>query len=681
VDRARLAKLRADLETRHTKALIVARQGAIVEEWYAAGYDSKTRHYTASLAKSLVGGMALLVAINDGLLRADDRASRYIGAWRDDAVRSRITLRHLAAHCSGIEDATEPGREQEKLPGWKGAFWTHRGRDPFSIATREAPVARRPGTRFEYSSPGYAALGEALGARLRGTANPEIRTLLAMRLMRPLGIPDAAWRIGYRGPTRRDGMSLYAVWGGSSFTPRAAARVGQLLLDRGRWMGRELIRPGLVDSATTYAGTPVPGRQDGDPTPAPTLGWYCNFDGVWPGAPRDTYVGAGADNQHVIVIPSLDLVAVRFGAPLGDPDRGEGFWAAFERELLNPLVEAVTRTPYPHSAHVNGVRFGPRRSILRHAVGSDNWPLTWGDDDAIYAAYGDGWGFAPRGSRKLSLGFARIPGSPRDPRGENIASRTGEREGDGSKGLKASGMLMVDSVLYMWVRNARNAQLAWSADHGRTWTWGFRFGASFAAPTFLNFGPNYEGARDDKVYVLSSDGPSAYESYDRLILARVPKDRIRDRGEYEFFVRRDDFGLPVWTKDLDRRGAIFEYPGHCARTEMVFHPGIGRYLLAVGYDLKGGWGLFDAPRPWGPWTTVFHTTKWGLGETHSYRIPTKWIEADGDAFWLVFSGQKEGDADYDAMSVVRTALIPPRRPPPPVETPDPATMHDWRRAR
>ena len=43
--------------------------------------------------------------------------------------------------------------------------------------------------------------------------------------------------------------------------------------------------------------------------------------------------------------------------------------------------------------------------------------------------------------------------------------------GDGAEGRKASGMLMVDGVLYMWVRNAGNAGLAWSSDRGRSWTW------------------------------------------------------------------------------------------------------------------------------------------------------------------------------------------------------------------
>jgi len=102
--------------------------------------------------------------------------------------------------------------------------------------------------------------------------------------------------------------------------------------------------------------------------------------------------------------------------------------------------------------------------------------------------------------------------------------------GNGAKGPKASGMLMVDGVLYLWVRNAHNAQLAWSADHGKTWEWRFRFPSGFGSPAFLNFGKNYRGARDKYVYTYSQDGASAYESDDSLLLARVAKDRLRDRS-------------------------------------------------------------------------------------------------------------------------------------------------------
>ncbi len=109
-----------------------------------------------------------------------------------------------------------------------------------------------------------------------------------------------------------------------------------------------------------------------------------------------------------------------------------------------------------------------RQTILRQAEGSDNWPLTWADDDALYTAYGDWWGLDPKAPEKLSQGLARIEGGPDDPRGANIRSATGERLGQGALGEKASGVLMVDGVLYMWIRPAGNLRLGWSRDHART---------------------------------------------------------------------------------------------------------------------------------------------------------------------------------------------------------------------
>ena len=161
------------------------------------------------------------------------------------------------------------------------------------------------------------------------------------------------------------------------------------------------------------------------------------------------------------------------------------------------------------------------------------------------------------------------------------------------------------------MRNVGNAQLAWSKDHGKTWTWGFKFETSFGSPTFLNFGRDYAGARDGYVYTYSQDGASAYESDDGIVLARVPKERITERGAWEFFERLDERGRPVWTADIDDAAPVFDNPGGCQRVDVVYNPGLKRYLMALGYDHDGGWGIFDAPEPWGPWTTVFHTTEPG----------------------------------------------------------------------
>jgi len=668
-----LETMRRELARRNTKGLLIIRNDRIVLEWYAEGHGPEKRHYTASLAKSLVGGLSLALALNDGRIALEDPAAKYIPAWKEDPLKSSITVLQLATHSSGIEDATAPetGKSHDDLPGWKGDFW--RGRsikptaeavremlDPFSVAVHKAPVVFEPGSDFAYSNPGMAALSYAVTASLRGTEDSDLRSLLRHRIMETYPV---------------DGLPLVPNWGGGSFTARAVARIGRLLLRRGDWDGRRLVEPQWIETMLAYHGTALPDRPPENPFPAPALGWYNNSDAVWPDVPRDAVAGAGAGNQVLLVIPSLNLIVVRNGGTIGDADRGEGFWAGLEKHLFNPVVAAVTDQdmnpseaagpPYPPSPVIKRVNWAPKRSIVRAAAGSDNWPMTWADDDSQYTAYGDGWGFEPRVEEKLSMGFAKLLGGPDDFRGVNIRSPTGETLGQGPAGKKASGILMVDGVLYLWARNAGNSQLAWSRDHGRTWTWSdWRFTTSFGAPTFLNFGRNYDGARDEYVYVYSFDGNSAYEPADRMVLARVPKDQITVREAYEFFVERDGSGDPVWSEDIRRRGAVFEHAGQCYRSGISYNAALKRYLWVqvlpgaasrqfrtreVDPRFRGGFGIYDAPEPWGPWTTVYFTRLWDTGPGESASFPTKWISEDGRTLHLVFSGK-------DSFSVRRAVL-------------------------
>src|SRR3989442_7953529 len=151
---------------------------------------------------------------------------------------------------------------------------------------------------------------------------------------------------------------------------------------------------------------------------------------------------------------------------------------------LAAMAAAAAAPPYPPSTVIRQISFAAESTIIRQAIDSDNWPMTWGDDDAQYTSYGDGRGFDPPVEIKLSLGMAKITGAPPDFRAVNLRSASVERTGDGKKGPKASGILMVDGVLYMWVRNTGNAQIVWSDDRGRNWHWGFRFDTSFGSPAF-----------------------------------------------------------------------------------------------------------------------------------------------------------------------------------------------------
>ncbi len=498
-----------------------------------------------------------------------------------------------------------------------------------------------------------AMLAYAVTAAIQPGEQKSLRSLLRERVYAPIGIEDTMWSIGYQKTYRVDGLDLQANWGGATFTARAAARVGRLMLREGDWDGRRILSVAIVRGSIDPPGTAKPDQWEGEASPSPGFGWWSNRDGAWKSAPRDAYMGAGAGHQLLIVIPSLDLIVVRNGQAFGTP---ESNWAQVEKHLLAPLVDAVIDPPYRPSAVIRSVQFGPVGSIVRKALDSDNWPMTWADDDRIYTSYGDGEGFEPFIDRKLSMGLARVEGAPPDFTGVNLRAPTLERTGNGAKGPKASGMLMVDGVLYLWVRNTHNATLTWSADHGATWEWGFSFDTSFGCPTFLNFGRNYAGAPDDFVYTYSQDGPSAYEPYDGVVLARVPRRHLRERDAYEFFAGPDASGLPRWSRDVAERSHVFHYPRHCERLEVAYAVGLGRYLLAVSYGHGHGWGLFDAPSPVGPWTTAFSMSDWGLGETHGYRLPTKWMSPDGLSMWLVFSGREHAGVLYDAFCVRKMEL-------------------------
>ena len=248
--------------------------------------------------------------------------------------------------------------------------------------------------------------------------------------------------------------------------------------------------------------------------------------------------------------------------------------------LCGELCIAAT-PPYPPSPVIARIEWAPKESIIRQAKDGDNWPVTWADDDALYTTWGDGTGFVPKVEKKLSMGFARVTGTPDNFTGVNVRSAA-EQLGQGRAGKKGWGMLCVDGVLYLWLGHADNqgatAQLAWSRDHAKTWTFADWKFAEFGMMGFVNFGRNYAGARDDYVYAYSHDDPRADTPADRFVLMRAPKDKLTERAAWEFFEKLDAAGQPVWTRDIDERGGVFQNPGACLRSAMTYCAPLKRYL-------------------------------------------------------------------------------------------------------
>src|SRR5262249_60347965 len=113
--------------------------------------------------------------------------------------KSRIAVRHLGSHTSGLADSTASGAKHEEQPGWKGDFWKRLPppNDPFTLARDAAPVLFEPGRQFQYSNPGTGLLTYCVTAALRDSEHRDVRSLLRELVLRPIGGPHAAWSGGY----------------------------------------------------------------------------------------------------------------------------------------------------------------------------------------------------------------------------------------------------------------------------------------------------------------------------------------------------------------------------------------------------------------------------------------------------------------------------------------------------
>ncbi len=313
--------------------------------------------------------------------------------------------------------------------------------------------------------------------------------------------------------------------------------------------------------------------------------------------------------------------------------------------------------PYPPSKVITRLTWSPNVTKMKNYANGDNWPIAWIDDDRQITAFCDGRGFAEQ-APDLSLGFARVFGGPPDFWAKNFESDADTPTGWGAKGIKASDMISVDGVLYMFVRNYKppgsddftNSRLACSTNLGLNWRWAhWHFSDTFGCPAFVQFGKNYEGARDDYIYIASQANDSAYGYSPDIVMARVKKDSVMERSRYTFVVGRDESGSPLWSPDISERTPIFTDPEGTQRIAITFSAGIGRYILTTSH-LTGkkathtaALGIFEAPEPWGPWSTVYYNDHWSIKEgkdcrTYHHRFPPKWISADGTTMWLLYSG-------------------------------------------
>jgi len=158
-------------------------------------------------------------------------------------------------------------------------------------------------------------------------------------------------RIGMAGSWEHDRSENPTAYANALATCRDHARFGYLYLRGGRWAGGDQVVP---SAWVSQALTPSQefNRAYGflfwlnGQTPAMSSLNEEKDEELVPFAPDDLFAARGFGNQFIDVIPSLDLIVVRFGAdPLGgfDPEALIDD-ARFDQhdEILRPVLEAVS---------------------------------------------------------------------------------------------------------------------------------------------------------------------------------------------------------------------------------------------------------------------------------------------------------------------------------------------------
>ena len=283
-------------------SFVVIRFGHVVLEAHAPGTDGARAHTLQSVTKS-VGSLLAGIAVDDGVLSLDRRVLDVYGDLPDivavDAFKSALTVRHLLEMRTGMAfwESPYPGSPLQQLNDSRGDW---------ARFVLDRPMSAAPGTTWSYNSGGVILLGSILQ---RVTGAPLDR-FARDRLFAPLGIVGEQWaRSPYDG--------LPHLGGGLSLAPLDAARVGYLVLRRGRWRTAQVVSASWIEGSTRTITRGV-AAFGGRPTDYGLLWWPIALTGAAGEAWDDRVIAAsGAMGQWIFVVPRHDLVVVATGGAQG----------------------------------------------------------------------------------------------------------------------------------------------------------------------------------------------------------------------------------------------------------------------------------------------------------------------------------------------------------------------------
>jgi CubicO group peptidase (beta-lactamase class C family) len=293
IDPANFAKAAAYSREHGGLALRVEQNGHVVFEDYAPNFSATTPHKIYSGTKSFVAVAAMILA-EKKVIRLDEPASDILTEWKNDARRS-ITIDELLSQTSGLDP------NDDRINSAQDAL----------AAAVSMPLISKPGAKFHYGAAGYQAFGEILRRKLGGFGDATEKTVKHL-ILDPYDIKLDGWV--------KDDADNVLVHAGMIMSAEEFAKFGEAVM-RPR-NPADHSRPGLgfPQLFVGHAANPAYGLGFwlNNPQHSPRSQKISDLlpasdgDQLYPGGPRDLVCAMGTGKQRLYIIPSQQLVIVRF---------------------------------------------------------------------------------------------------------------------------------------------------------------------------------------------------------------------------------------------------------------------------------------------------------------------------------------------------------------------------------
>lgn len=278
----------------NTQAILLAHGGRMVRKAYQQNYSDNNRFTGWSMSKTVT---ALALGVAQKRLRnfsLDESAARFYPQWRGTS-REAITIRNLLNMESGLNWSEEYGARSTTSE----MFYNSKD---MAAYVASLPLMHTPGTVFNYAS-GDTLLLSGIVKQLAGGTLQTTQDFYQYNLFAPIGVTTAVVQADISGTPVGAGYQYMSAedW----------LRMGQLVMNRGRWGSQQLIDPSWIDmmaTPTTASGGDYGGQvwlYYADPMAAYNL-------------PKDIILFHGVQHNLMAVIPSKNLVFLRLGVYTGD---------------------------------------------------------------------------------------------------------------------------------------------------------------------------------------------------------------------------------------------------------------------------------------------------------------------------------------------------------------------------